>query len=454
MLCKAQKMPGLKGRVAQRITSSLFFLSPLVTSAIPRLTWFFLPLIGITLILSALRNGMGLRELLTPSASWTPFVLLALYLFFNATWAADQPAALGAASLFLGASLIVCASIRAVPSLPQALLHRAALAFTIGALFGALFLLFELLTHALIMRTALNSIDWLQRNAKHMVISHGEVTKIKPSVLDQNIAIAMFNLWPGLLVLKGIEGGARRWILIGTFFTCIAVTVLISVHHSSKVALISSLLIFLCAWIWPRVTVSSLAALWCLAFILVLPAAFAAYKAELHMALWLPMSARHRVIIWEYTAERVPRHLWSGIGAASTPALKPRPDAGERPEGFIVQPSTGEHAHDLYLQTWYELGLLGVILVAWAGAATALGIYLLPSVAQAFAATTFFVCLAIETFAWSMWQPWLMCALSLLAIYVRVASDTCEDDRAAPIQPETWKPTGGWKRYLKPVSPA
>ncbi|MGB6439564.1 MAG: hypothetical protein WBE89_09610, partial [Methyloceanibacter sp.] len=153
-----------------------------------------MPLIGITLILSALSNGSGLRELLTPSASWTPFFLLALYLFFNATWAADQPAALGAASLFLGASLIVCASIRAVTSLPQARLRRAALAFTIGAFFGALFLLFELLTHALITRTALNSIDLLQRNAKHMVISHGEVTKIKPSVLDQNIAIAMFNL--------------------------------------------------------------------------------------------------------------------------------------------------------------------------------------------------------------------------------------------------------------------
>ena len=74
--------------------------------------------------------------------------------------------------------------------------------------------------------------------------------------------------------------------------------------------------------------------------------------------------------------------------------------------------------------------------VAWGGAATALGIYLLPSAAQAFAATTLFVCLAIETFAWSMWQPWLMCAVSLLVIYVRVASDKCEDDRAVPIQPE------------------
>jgi hypothetical protein len=430
-------MSGLEGsyKGAQRITSLLFFLSPLVSSAIPRLTWLFLPLVGIALILSALRCGSGLRELLTPSATWTPFALLALYLFLNATWAADQPAAFGTAALFLAASLIVCASIRAVACLPQALLHRAALAFTIGAFIGALFLLFELLTHALIMRTALNSIDLLQRNPKHMVISHGEVTKIKPSVLDQNVAIVIFNLWPGLLVLKKVEGGTRRLTAIGTFFALIAITVLISAHHSSKVALISSPLIFLCAWIWPRVTVSSLAVLWCLAFVLVLPAVFAAYKAELHMAPWLTRSARHRVILWEYTAERVPDHLWRGIGAASTPALKPTPNVAERPEGFIVQPSTGEHAHDLYLQTWYELGVLGVILVAWAGAATAIGIYLLPSGAQPFAAPTFFVCFAIEAFAWGMWQPWLVCAVALMVMYLQVASDASEDDRPAPNRP-------------------
>jgi len=149
------------------------------------------------------------------------------------------------------------------------------------------------------------------------------------------------------------------------------------------------------------------------------------------MASWLPMSFRHRVILWEYTAEHIPDHLWRGIGAASTPVLKPKPNISERPEGFIVQPSTGEHAHDLYLQTWYELGLLGVILVAWAGAATAVGLYSLPSGAQPFAVATFFVCLTVEAFAWSMWQPWLMCAVALLAMYLRIASGVCEDDLAA-----------------------
>ena len=52
------------------------------------------------------------------------------------------------------------------------------------------------------MRWALNSIDLLQRNAKHMQIVHGEVTKIKSSVLDRNVAIITFNLWLALLVFN------------------------------------------------------------------------------------------------------------------------------------------------------------------------------------------------------------------------------------------------------------
>ncbi len=68
-------------------------------------------------------------------------------------------------------------------------------------------------------------------------------------------------------------------------------------------------------------------------------------------------------------------------------------------------------------------------------AATAIGIYLLPSGAQPFAAPTFFVCFAIEAFAWGMWQPWLMCAVALMVMYLQVASGASEDDRPAPNRP-------------------
>ena len=406
----------------------LFFLSPLVTSAVPRSSWLFLPLIGISLILPPLRRGCNWRWLLKPNVALIAFLLLALYVLLNAIWAASHVAALGKAALLLGVALITFAASEAVAEMDERQLRRTAYAFTAGAFLGALFLLFELLTDGAITRLAMNSISWLHpNNAKHVVISHGEVTKLKLPTLNQNVAMLMFHLWPGLLILKTLESGARRLVLIGLFLLAIAVPIAISEHDSSQVALIGSLLIFPVAWTWPRVVVRTLAAVWCIAFILVLPLDFLAYKAELHMAPWLPSSARARVILWEYTAERVLDHPWLGIGAASTPALKEQRELAERPTGFVYPRMTGEHAHDLFLQTWYELGVVGAVLIAFTGVAMALRIPLLPIVAQPFATATFSVFVSIAAFAWGIWQTWLMCAVGLMLLYLRIAVGTAQD---------------------------
>lgn len=110
------------------------------------------------------------------------------------------------------------------------------------------------------------------------------------------------------------------------------------------------------------------------AFVLLLPLDFLAFKANLHMATWLPDLARASVILWEYTAERVFDHPWLGIGAVSTLSLHDPRAVAEWPDGFILARTTGQHAHDLFLQTWYKLGVVGVILIALAGFAVTLRI--------------------------------------------------------------------------------
>jgi len=66
-----------------------------------------------------------------------------------------------------------------------------------------------------------------------------------------------------------------------------------------------------------------------------------------------------------------------------------RKNPSERPKGFVIRRTTGQHAHNLFLQSWYELGVFGVILAAIAGAAVALRILLLPAAAQAYGAACF-----------------------------------------------------------------
>ncbi len=60
-----------------------------------------------------------------------------------------------------------------------------------------------------------------------------------------------------------------------------------------------------------------------------LPLDFAAYKADLHMARWLPDSARARIILWEYTAERTLEHPWLGIGVELDPCAEEEWGAGQ-----------------------------------------------------------------------------------------------------------------------------
>jgi len=162
--------------------------------------------------------------------------------------------------------------------------------------------------------------------------------------------------------------------------------------------------------------------MWCLGFVLVLPLDFLAYNSGVHQVKWLPGSFRARVIIWEYTAERVLERPWIGIGADSTPALKPKNGTSDWPKGFVYKRTTGQHAHNLFLQSWYELGLAGVILIAIAGAAVALRLLTLPLAAQAYGAASFTLFAVIAAFAWGMWQVWLMCAFALLPLYLGMAA--------------------------------
>jgi hypothetical protein len=165
-------------------------------------------------------------------------------------------------------------------------------------------------------------------------------------------------------------------------------------------------------------------------FVLVIPADFLAYRTGLHFVSWLPESARARVILWEYTAERALTHPWLGIGMGSTPVLRDEDKAkapAEQPEGFVFHRTTGQHAHDLFLQTWYELGAVGGHLLALAGAAVVMLLPLLPLAAQPFAAATFAAFAAVAAFAWGMWQSWFMCAVGLVLLYRQVATAAVEE---------------------------
>jgi hypothetical protein len=396
----------------------------------PRLTPFFFALLSIVLIGAALRQGTPWRALLPRQPALLACLVLAAYLFVNATWSLDRPEAFAKAALFLALVLMAFTAVCAASTLNQENFRRAGLAFAAGAFFGGLFILVELLTSGILTRTAMNWIPVLQPSAlKRIRITEGLVTAVKLPEFNQNANLAIFHLWPGLLALTGL-GSAHRTTAIVLFFATLAAVVVLSEHNSSQVALFGSSLVVVLAWKWCQTVIRALALLWCAAFIFVIPASFVAYQSELQLAEWLPHSDRARIILWEYMGRQTLRHPLLGVGIQSTPVLRDQQTTAtilEQPEGHVYPRKLGHHGHDIFLQTWYELGAVGALLLALAGAGVVMLIPLLSRSAQPFAAGSFAAFAIVGAFAWGMWQTWFICAVAQLPLYLSIAGTAIRD---------------------------
>jgi len=408
----------------------LFFLAPLITAIVPRLSPAFLALVAITIIVATFRqraeNGVRWKELLTLSAAFLACLVFSLYVFLNASWAWNPSAGFAKAALLLGVILVVFATASAVRAIDEQQVRSATIAFAAGAFLGAAYLALELLTDGAVMRLAMNTIPALQPDdLKRVTVVDGVVTRVSLNKLNQNITTIMLNAWPAMLMLSA-AALRYRWGMVALFFAISAVAVFLSDHDSSQLALIGSSVVLALAWKWPRWTVRGLAAIWCLAFALAVPVAHLAYDEGLHLDESLPSSYRARVILWGYTSEKIFEHPVLGVGVNTT---RERDNAGvndrhkaPRPEGFVMPRTTAHHSHSLFLQTWYELGAVGAVLFSIAGALVVLRTTTLPRNAQPFAAATFAAFAVIAAFAWGMWQTWWICAIALAAVYVCLAA--------------------------------
>jgi O-antigen ligase len=411
------------------LLQSAFLIGPLAMSAIPLLTPIFFGGFCVALVGTARCRGAQWRDLLYPTLALVACLVLAAYVLLNATWSADPTTSLRKAAVFTGLVLMSFAVVRAVTLLDKQASCRSGLFLAAGVFAGALFILAELITHGLMTSFAMNWTPILfPHSPENVQIVQGQIVAVKPDQLNRNVGIVMLGLWPGLLALYGLKGLIRR-AAVAVLFVTIGIVVTISSHTASQVALLGSTIIVLAMWYWPRYVVRALAILWCLSLVVVIPASLVAYQNELHFETSLPDTARQRIIIWQYTAEQTFNHPWIGVGIESTPVLNQRQTSvgAEQPEGFIYPRSLGSHAHNIYLQTWFELGAVGAFLLAVTGAAVIALITLLPASAQPFAAGTVAAFAIIAAFSWNMWQVWFMSAAALLPLYLRVAAAAVEN---------------------------
>ncbi|MBS7789639.1 O-antigen ligase family protein [Roseococcus sp. SDR] len=199
-----------------------------------------------------------------------------------------------------------------------------------------------------------------------------------------------------------------------------AVVALLLPGESAKLAVLAGLAVGMAATVAPRATRVSLAGTVAV-LVLALPWVLGAALPRDVSA--LPFSAAHRLLIWDFTAERIADRPVLGWGMDSSRAI---PGGTERTSQetrtafgltahdahhwFIHQQMLPLHPHNMPLQIWLELGAVGAALMALLLALVALACRN-PAACGAFAAA-----LVISLLSYGMWQYWWVAGLMLAAV--------------------------------------
>jgi len=413
---------------------AIVVLIGLITSLVaPRTTPVILLLVAILIVMLALTAG---HRLVPPSSTPLALALGAFtgYLAVNALWAVSPWHGLSRAAL---CGLIIAVGMITAAVLPKISTEgagRLSEAVLLGVVLAAGYLTLEVVAGQPVRRFIISLFPALQPSPKHMTSADGWVTQLNLYTLNRNLGLLNLMLWPTLLLARTrFSTPLGRMAGLG-LLSVAALGMFSSEHESSMLALVVGCLVFVGMAFAASTMRKVVLAMWIAATLLVVPIADIAHDAGLHRASWLPQTARNRIILWSVTADRLQQAPILGIGIDSTKPLDEESAASApRSPGDAYAQRTGRHAHNIFMQTWYELGAVGACLLLIAGMAALHALSLLPSGQQPFAYAGFVSAMVIASFTWGMWQPWFMAAFGIWAMLLVIALDAARRSRDQPL---------------------
>jgi hypothetical protein len=407
----------LSARALFRLEAALLGVACFSASAVPRLLPILLGLLGLVAAIHVFTTDRSpLFKLLRRPFSIGLFVFLG-YVFINTMWSPDRVAALLKAATVLGlaaATLLIAASYALRSDREARVLAKSALA---GLLLGIAFLLIELSFGEPIARFLNNHVIQLFNiSPKKTKVVEGEVTKIAAFVLNRNVTSLVLLLIPGLLFTSAFATTTARRVSLGVLVGATAVAVLLSESGTSVVAFFAGGLVLALSALSLKVTRTVLIVGWTIATLLAVPLGALPYELGWHHWTWLPPeSVAARFYIWKYVADRVQERPITGIGIRGTRALHlviPT-DAGDPSHAeYALRGRVARHPHNIYLQTWLELGAIGAVLLLVVGLAAIWQMRFLPPALEGSAYALFAVSSMIGLSGFDLWQSWLLAALA------------------------------------------
>lgn len=304
------------------------------------------------------------------------------------------------------------------------------LGLLVGTLLGGLYVCLELSFNNSILRFVLTLLPDLDRGvAKQAAIEGDFVVAVTAGHITRVSVVFCLFIFPAALATKFYTAGALRWgayiLLILLAFLCLALPNASS--QSAQLAILVGTVCFALAIKFPPIARWAVGTLFGGLLFLIVPLSFALFAAELHLkdGFLSAGSGQARVIIWHYTAERVVERPILGVGTNSTRFLDERRRMAnelEKPEGFVVVPQTRAHPHNVYLQIWYELGLIGALTFAIFGFSLLQRVSTLPLATQPYAFAQIGTGSIIITPSYGLWQGWFQAVIVISAMMLAIAA--------------------------------
>jgi O-antigen ligase len=282
-----------------------------------------------------------------------------------------------------------------------------------GFVAGVALLMVEMISGQRLHLWLYNIVPQFRPHASEYVARGGLVVSVRFEQINRSIATMTLLLWPvlGLMQLRLARRRGRFATL--AFIPIAAVIVFASPHESSKLALLVSLgVAALAAWSC-RAAFGLLLAGWLVLCLLCVPIAEAAFRARLYESARLQDSARARLILWGVSANRVADAPLLGIGAGAGRVLDDR-EAGKATTlpGQPFELRTGSHQHNVYLQTWYELGAAGALLLMMAGGLAMGRTRTINTPFQPYALAGIAAVVAMSAVSYGLWQAWFQAIIA------------------------------------------
>lgn len=249
---------------------------------------------------------------------------------------------------------------------------------------------------------------------------------VSPQFLAQHTGTLCYLYWPMLLA---IYVSFRGWKAIGmTALTLLTIySVFNSVNETAILALAMGFLAFATAFMLPRTALVITAAFFSLAVLAMVPLTYVAHDfLELHVSPNMPASGQARIQVWYRVANSVWERPFFGHGVVHLQSLL---DSGR---GFIFEHA---HSHNVFLQIWYEVGVVGSAVILLIGLVFLKQLSYLPNRVICFGVAGFVtVIINLTTTAWELWVPWHLGLLTLVAMIVTLLDRAVSDNQPVEIK--------------------